>query len=83
MSKPDQSSPADNSSSPHELSNFETSQGQIKQSLEVGVWAESFDEGEGGLANLVNSITKEQIEWISSWLAGEGFELTRTKTEKA
>ena len=57
-----------------------TTPAQIEASLRLGIAAEGDDDNP--LAPIVNTITEEQISWISSWLAGDGFELKPTARER-
>jgi hypothetical protein len=49
---------------------YEQDRDQIRASLETGIWAEF---GDPNLSPIVRSLTGEQVDWVSSWLAGDGF----------
>lgn len=58
------------------MSNFDAARSRLETALRLGI------DVEGGefnpLAPIVNTITEEQIRWVSTWLAGEGFDLAGT-----
>ena len=53
--------------------------GDIEQSLRLGIQVEA---GDPALAPIVSNLTDPQIDWISSWLAGESFERRRDTLQR-
>lgn len=58
------------------MPDYETSRSRLESSLRLGIDVEG---GEGNpLVPTVNTLTEDQVQWISSWLAGEGFDRATT-----
>lgn len=52
------------------MNSYEKNKWDIRCSIDLGILVESSEDNP--LAPVVNSFTVQQINWLSSWLAGDG-----------